>query len=75
MAEAALQRRGDVVPRPGTDDQRFVVKNAGIDECIVYGPGEIRQAHVIDESLALADLRFAAEVMALATLELLGFEE
>ena len=24
MAEAALQRRGDVVPRPGTDDQRGV---------------------------------------------------
>jgi succinyl-diaminopimelate desuccinylase len=69
-----LGREPGQVCSPGTDDQRFVVKNAGINECILYGPGEIRQTHVADESLALADLRAAAEVMALATLDLLGFE-
>jgi succinyl-diaminopimelate desuccinylase len=68
-----LGREPGVVCSPGTDDQRFVVRQAGIDECIVYGPGEIRQTHVVDESLALDDLRAAAEVMALATLELVGY--
>jgi succinyl-diaminopimelate desuccinylase len=69
-----LGRRPGQVCSPGTDDQRFVVKNAGINECILYGPGEIRQTHVADESLALADLRASAEVLALATLDLLGFK-
>jgi len=72
---AVLGREPGIVCSPGTDDQRFVVNDAGLRECIVYGPGEIRQTHVVDESLALADLRAAAEVMALATLDLLGYEE
>jgi succinyl-diaminopimelate desuccinylase len=57
---------------PGTDDQRFVVQNAAIEQCIVYGPGEIIQTHVIDESLAIADLLTAIQVMALAAASLLG---
>lgn len=57
---------------PGTDDQRFVVQNAGIEQCIVYGPGEIIQTHIIDESLAIADLLTAIQVMALAAASLLG---
>ena len=57
---------------PGTDDQRFVVQNSAIQQCIVYGPGEIIQTHVIDESLAIADLLTAIQVMALATASLLG---
>ncbi len=70
---AVLGKEPGLVCSPGTDDQRFIVNGAGLRECIVYGPGEIRQTHVADESLALADLRAAAEVMALASLELLGF--
>ncbi|HZS86189.1 MAG TPA: ArgE/DapE family deacylase [Chloroflexota bacterium] len=69
---AVLGREPRLVCSPGTDDQRFVVR-AGINECIVYGPGEIRQTHVVDESLALDDLRVSAEVMALAALDLLGY--
>ena len=57
---------------PGTDDQRFVVHNAGIAQCIVYGPGEIIQTHVIDESLAIDDLIKSIKVMALATASLVG---
>jgi succinyl-diaminopimelate desuccinylase len=57
---------------PGTDDQRFVVQKAGIQQCIIYGPGEITQAHVIDESLALDDLLTSIKVMALAAATLLG---
>ena len=59
---------------PGTDDQRFVVQNAGIEQCIVYGPGEITQTHVIDESLAIDDLLTSIKVMALAAATLLGVE-
>lgn len=62
------------VSSPGSDDQRFVVHNAGIEQCIVYGPGEITQAHIIDESLAIADLLASMKVMALATASLLGIE-
>ncbi len=72
---AVLGREPGQVCSPGTDDQRFVVNKAGITECVLYGPGEIRQTHVADESLALSDLRIAAEVMALATLELVGYEQ
>lgn len=57
---------------PGTDDQRFVVRDAGIQQCIVYGPGEITQTHIIDESLAISDLLTSIKVMALATATLLG---
>jgi len=59
---------------PGTDDQRFVVQNAGIEQCIVYGPGEIIQTHVIDESLSIADLLTSIKVMALAAASLLGID-
>lgn len=57
---------------PGTDDQRFVVNNAGIEQCIIYGPGEITQSHIADESLAIDDLLTSIKVMALATAHLLG---
>jgi len=59
---------------PGSDDQRFVVQNAGIEQCIVYGPGEITQTHVIDESLAIDDLLTSIKVMALSAATLLGVE-
>ncbi|QRV78673.1 Gly-Xaa carboxypeptidase [Ceratobasidium sp. AG-Ba] len=56
-----------VVCSPGSDDQRFVVRDAGIDACVVYGPGNIRNVHNKDESLALEDLQTAIEVMAIFT--------
>ncbi len=69
-----LGRTPGYVCSPGSDDQRFVVHNAGIEQCIVYGPGEITQTHIIDESLALDDLLHSIQVMALATAALLGVE-
>ena len=69
-----LGRAPGYVCSPGSDDQRFVVHNAGIEQCIVYGPGEITQTHIIDESLALDDLLHSIQVMALATATLLGVE-
>lgn len=70
-----LGREPGYVCSPGTDDQRFIVQNAGIEQCIIYGPGEITQAHITDESLAIADLLASIQVMALATAALLGVEQ
>jgi succinyl-diaminopimelate desuccinylase len=73
--QEVLGRPPGYVCSPGTDDQRFVVHNAGIEQCIVYGPGEITQTHVVDESLAIDDLLTSIKVMALAAANLLGVKE
>lgn len=70
--QSVLGRAPGYVCSPGTDDQRFVVHNAGIEQCIIYGPGEITQTHNIDESLAIADFIASIKVMALASASLLG---
>jgi len=70
--QEVLGRLPGYVCSPGTDDQRFVVHNAGIEQCIVYGPGEITQTHIVDESLAIDDLLTSIKVMALAAANLLG---
>lgn len=64
-----------VVVSPGSDDQRFVVNDAGIGECIVYGPGNLDQAHVADEHVPIEDLLTATKVMATATASLMGVLE
>jgi succinyl-diaminopimelate desuccinylase len=73
--QTVLGHEPGYVCSPGSDDQRFVVHNADIEQCIVYGPGEIIQTHNIDESLAISDLVAAIKVMALATANLLGVME
>ncbi len=70
--QEVIGRAPGYVSSPGTDDQRFVVHNASIEQCIVYGPGEITQTHIVDESLALDDLLKAIKIMALATAMLVG---
>ncbi len=62
----------EFVVSPGSDDQRFIVNDAGIEECIVYGPGLLDQAHVVDEYVPLEEVVTAAKVMATATAELMG---
>ena len=63
------------VVSPGSDDQRFVVNDAGIEECIVYGPGRLDQAHVADEFVPIEEILTAAKVMAASTMDLLGTAE
>jgi succinyl-diaminopimelate desuccinylase len=58
------------VSSPGTYDQKHVVRRAGIQECIAYGPGRLVLAHQPDEHVAVADLIAAAKVMALLILRL-----
>lgn len=62
----------DPVVSPGSDDQRFVVNDAGIEECIVYGPGLLEQAHVVDEFVPVDEIVTAAKVMAASTADLMG---
>jgi succinyl-diaminopimelate desuccinylase len=68
----ALQVEPSFVSSPGTYDQKHVVRRAGIQECIAYGPGRLILAHQPDEHVAVADLVAATKVMALLTLRLAG---
>lgn len=68
----ALGAEPKFIASPGTYDQKHVVRRAGIDECIAYGPGRLILAHQPDEHVAIADLVAAARVMALLTLRLLS---
>lgn len=60
------------VVSPGSDDQRFVVNDGGVEECIVYGPGLLDQAHVPDEYVPVDEVVTATKVMATATADLMG---
>ena len=66
-----LKKEPSFIVSPGTYDQKHVVRRAGIQECIAYGPGRLILAHQPDEYVAIADLIAAAKVMALLTLRLL----
>jgi succinyl-diaminopimelate desuccinylase len=65
-----LNQEPSFIASPGTYDQKHVVRRAGIEECIAYGPGRLVLAHQPDEYVAVADLIAAAKVMALLTLRL-----
>ncbi|WP_458190070.1 ArgE/DapE family deacylase [Haladaptatus sp. NG-WS-4] len=65
----------EFVVSPGSDDQRFVVNDASIKECIVYGPGLLEQAHVEDEYVPVDEVLTAAKVMAVSTADLLTTAE
>ncbi|MFV1987823.1 MAG: M20/M25/M40 family metallo-hydrolase [Gemmatimonadota bacterium] len=75
LARAIADVRGrepGLVASPGTYDQKHVVRIAGVEHCVAYGPGELEQAHQPDESCAVEDILDSARVMALAVLELAG---
>jgi len=71
---AVLGREPGFSVSPGSDDQKFVVQQAGLEQCIVYGPGPLEVAHQADEFQPVADLKQATAVLALAALRLLGEE-
>jgi succinyl-diaminopimelate desuccinylase len=70
----ALGVEARLIVSPGTYDQKHIVRRAGIDECIAYGPGRLVLAHQPDEYVTIADLVASAKVMALLTMRLLGFD-
>ncbi|KAJ6596991.1 succinyl-diaminopimelate desuccinylase [Mycena vulgaris] len=71
--ETVLDAPAGIVCSPGSDDQRFFVRG-GIQQTIVYGPGNIRNVHNKDEALDLEDLRKSIEVMAIGVSEFLGVD-
>ncbi len=73
--EAGLIVRGEPMRfsiSPGSDDQKFVVQKAGLDQCIVYGPGPLSVAHKSNEFQPIGDLVEGAKIMALAAWKLVG---
>ncbi|KAJ7109492.1 acetylornithine deacetylase [Mycena epipterygia] len=71
--ETVLGAPAGIVCSPGSDDQRFFVRG-GIEQTIVYGPGNIRNVHNKDEALDLEDFRKSIEVMAVGVAEFLGVD-
>ncbi len=69
--KTALGIEPKFIASPGTFDQKHVVRLAGIQECIGYGPGRLVLAHQPDEFVSIDDLVASTKVMALVTLRLL----
>jgi succinyl-diaminopimelate desuccinylase len=59
----------------GSHDQRFFVRNAGITNAILYGPGPIGISHQSDECLAVDDLVDGTKTLALMLYEMLASPE
>jgi succinyl-diaminopimelate desuccinylase len=79
LVRALVEAGGAVLGRPlsfsvspGSDDQKFVVQEAGITQCVLYGPGPLEVAHQSNERQPVAALVAATKVLALTILELLG---
>lgn len=70
-----LDKEMDFSISPGSDDQKYVVKEGNMEQCIVYGPGPLRMAHKVDEYVKIQDMKDAAKIMALAAASLLGIEK
>jgi succinyl-diaminopimelate desuccinylase len=66
-----LGRPAQLVASPGTYDQKHFARIAGVAHCVAYGPGELEQAHQIDEWCRIDDLVSATKVIALAALDLM----
>jgi succinyl-diaminopimelate desuccinylase len=64
-AVAALGMTPRVLISAGSDDQRFVVHNAGITNSVVYGPGQTGLSHIADEYIEVEDLVLATKGLAL----------
>ena len=59
----------------GSHDQRFIVRNAGITNAILFGPGPTGISHQSDEHLAVDDLVDGTKTLALMLYEMLAAGE
>jgi acetylornithine deacetylase len=55
-------------------DMRHLIKTGGVPT-VLFGPGDVRQAHAPDEYVEIEDLVTAARVLALTVLRFCGYEE
>jgi succinyl-diaminopimelate desuccinylase len=56
----------------GSDDQRFVVQDAGIENSIIYGPGRTGDSHTADESIGVEELIATVKGLALILADLMA---
>jgi len=73
-AKRAVERLGltpKILISAGSDDQRFVVHNAGITNSLVYGPGQTPLSHIADEHITVHDLVLGTKGLALIIADLL----
>ena len=70
--EDVTGRPAVLIARPGTHGQKHVMRVASVEQCIAYGPDRLGQAHQSDQHCRIDELVAACQVMALATIRLLG---
>ncbi len=66
-----MGREPEYVVSPGTYDQKHIDRIGRMKNCIAYGPGILDLAHQPDEYVGVDDMVQAAQVMALALVDLL----
>lgn len=71
-AVRALDQQPRMLISAGSDDQRFFVRDAGITNSVVYGPGQTGLSHITDEYIEVDDLVAGAKGLALILLEQLS---
>ena len=69
-----LKRNPEKIISPGTYDQKHIARIGHLHDCIAYGPGILDLAHQPNEYVIIEDMVKSSQVMALATLNLLGVE-
>ena len=78
LVQAACRavRRLGMTPRllisAGSDDQRFVVHDAGVTNSIIYGPGQTGLSHTSHEHITVEDLVLGTKGLALILADLLA---
>jgi succinyl-diaminopimelate desuccinylase len=70
--ELAIGRRAEATGMSGSTDARFLI-GAGVPT-VIFGPGDASEAHVIDESIAIEDLRRGALAYAAIICRFLGVQ-
>jgi acetylornithine deacetylase/succinyl-diaminopimelate desuccinylase family protein len=70
--ELAIGRRAQTTGMAGSTDARFLI-GAGVPT-VIFGPGDASAAHVIDESIAIEDLRLGALAYAAVICRFLGVQ-
>jgi succinyl-diaminopimelate desuccinylase len=67
-----LGREPSYISSPGTYDQKHIVRTGHLRDVIAYGPGILDLAHQPDEYVGIDELVQSAQIMALASLQLMG---
>jgi succinyl-diaminopimelate desuccinylase len=67
-----LGRAPSYIASPGTYDQKHIVRSGQLKDVIAYGPGILDLAHQPDEYVGIDEMVASAQVMALASLNLMA---